>query len=114
MVRTRARFRLDVASQKQQGMFKNTSNSLIGSIGWCYPSRDNARTFKRTKNERLQIKRQQGPDANQIQEAQEELPSHKVTFCARSEIPQAQGRDKTQKEVRVLQAPIRKSRRQGA
>ena len=31
MVRTRAQFRLDVASQKQQGIFKNTSNSLTGA-----------------------------------------------------------------------------------
>ena len=31
MVRTRAQFKLDVASQKQQGIFKNSSNSLTGS-----------------------------------------------------------------------------------
>lgn len=31
MLRTRAQFKLDVASQKQQGIFKNSSNSLTGS-----------------------------------------------------------------------------------
>ena len=32
MVRTTSQFRLDVASQKQQGIVKNTSNSLTGSL----------------------------------------------------------------------------------
>ncbi len=31
MVRTRAQFELDVRSQKAQGIYKNTSNSLTGA-----------------------------------------------------------------------------------
>ncbi len=32
MVRTTSQFRLDAASQKQQGIFKKTSNSLTGAL----------------------------------------------------------------------------------
>ena len=31
MVRTRAQFKLDIAAQKAQGIYKNTSNSLTGA-----------------------------------------------------------------------------------
>ncbi len=71
MVKTKSQFRLDAASQKQQGIFKNTSNSLTGALAASAGAIHHATTLPPSnglKDERLQIKRQQRPDTNQAQE----------------------------------------------